>query len=118
MIKNNFGAAYPKSTDVEWERDGELYQVEFETAEGVDHEIWYDAYVNIRREEVDISTAELPAAVRRTVAADFAGYTIDDAKRVVTPEGESYQMDLEALLKEDWVVTFTADGRLLSKVED
>ena len=118
VILNDFATAYPDVTDYEWERDGNLYQVEFETAEDMDHEIWYDANGSIVRREIEIPTEQLPAAVLRAVAEDFDGYAIDDAERVTTPDGEIFQMELEALLKEDWEVAFTADGRLLSKEED
>lgn len=118
VIQNDLAAAFPKVTDFEWERDGSLFKVEFETEADVDHEIWYDRQGSIVRKVVEIPTEDIPDAVLRTLAADFAGYAIDDAERVTTPDGETFRMELESLLKEDWEVAFTADGRLLSKVED
>ena len=75
-------------------------------------------YGDILREEMEISEADLPAAVLEAIAANFGGYSIDDVERITTPVGKSYQVELDALLKEDWEVTFAADGTLLAKAED
>lgn len=118
IIKNNFAAAYPQSTDVEWEREGDLYCVEFETGRDVDYKIWYDGASTVVRQEVEITENELPAAVRNAIQQEFPKYKIDDVEKITSPDGETYKVELDAFLQQEWEVVFSAKGKLLSKTED
>ncbi|TXF88157.1 hypothetical protein FUA23_16075 [Neolewinella aurantiaca] len=118
VVKNHFSSNHPQSVDVEWKREGEFYRVEFETGTDADYKIWYDSGSNVVRKEAEILPSELPRAIVNTINAQFEGYTIDDVDMITTPQGTTYEVELEALLKKDWEVVFSADGKVLAKVKD
>jgi hypothetical protein len=115
VVKNHFETAYVQATEVEWELEGNLYRVEFETENDVDREIWYDSNSTIVREETEIPVNDLPQAVRQAAERGFPGYEIDDVEKVTQPQGVTYRVELEALLKRDWDVVYSPDGKILEK---
>ncbi|MDO6517710.1 PepSY-like domain-containing protein [Zobellia uliginosa] len=118
VILNQFNSQFPKATDVEWEMDGTLYNVEFEIGWNRDHDVWYDAEGKMVKQKEEIASKELPQAVHKTIETDFKGYSTDDVERI-TDEGKIfYKMELNSLLKQDWEVVFDANGNILSQIED
>lgn len=118
VILNKFHEQFAKATDIEWEMDGLLYNVEFEIGWNTDHEIWYDTEGNIIKHKEDISRSELPEAVRNVIKTNFKGYTIDDLERITDNGKVCYKMELNSLMKEDWDVVMDVDGTVLSKIAD
>lgn len=118
VIVNKFHKQFPKATDIEWEMDGFLYNVDFEIGWNTDHEIWYDAEGKIVKHKEDISKSELPETVSKGIQTNFNGYTIDDLERITDNGNVFYKMELNSLLKEDWDVVMDADGKVLSKIAD
>ncbi|CAZ96779.1 PepSY-like domain-containing protein [Zobellia galactanivorans] len=118
VILNQFNSQYPKATDVEWEMDGKLYNVEFETGWNTEHDVWYNAEGKMVKQKEEIASKELPQAVHKTIETNFQGYSTDDVERI-TDEGKIfYKMELNSLLKQDWEVVFDANGNILSQIED
>lgn len=118
VILNKFKIEFPKATDVEWEMDADLFNVEFETGVNMDQEIWYNSMGDIIRHEEDILVSELPASVGKRIKTDFGDYTIDDLKRITTKGMVVYKMDLESLAKQDQKVVIGADGIVISQIAD
>lgn len=118
VVLNSFQKQFPKAFDIEWEMDGNLYKVEFET--GIpkkDHEIWYDSLGRQIRHREEISKSDLPKSVVERINKDFFSYRIDEIKKI-TEEGKiTYVVDLENL-KEELKVTFDAQGTVLSQMAD
>lgn len=50
VVLNNFDLQFPKAVDVEWEKIGDPFKVDFETGRSNDHTIWYDALGDLVRE--------------------------------------------------------------------
>lgn len=77
-----------------------------------------DVYFNSADEWVatswNVSVVELPAAVTAAIKDAFPDYRIDDADYVVTPQSESYRIDLERGNFEK-LVYVTADGEILAE---
>lgn len=118
LIVNNFQLKYPKASDVEWERAGEAYKVEFETgANRLDHDIWYDKTGKIIRHKEELLQGDLPEAILSTINKDFPGYHMDDVHRVTESGSTKYLLDLESGADE-WEVVFDTKGNVLSKIAD
>src|SRR5680860_374204 len=66
-LRTAFDQAYPDAGDVEWERDGESFKVEFETNRK-DQEVWYAADGKAAKTEREIGEADLPQAIRSAIA--------------------------------------------------
>lgn len=118
VILNAFTSQFADATDVEWEMSGTLYNVDFEIGWGVDHEVWFDAEGQVVKHKEEISRKELPEAVVNRIKTDFDGLTIDDLKRITNRGEVVYEMELNALTKQDWNVVIDATGKVVSKMAD
>lgn len=118
VILNQFNKQFPKATDVEWEMDGNLYNVDFEIGWNIDHEIWYNAEGEMVKHKEDISKSELPKAVNDRIQADFNGYSIDDLERITDNGKVIYKMELNALTQTDWDIVIDSEGKVISKIAD
>ena len=118
VVVNSFQQQYPKTNDVEWERKGSLYEVEFETGlSGVDHKILLDSLGKITYHKVDINESELPEQVKSSISQQFAGYRVDDVKKIESNGLVTYTAELKKK-PEEWKITFGFDGKILDKTPD
>ena len=113
--KAAFAAKYPTAQKVKWsvEKPGE-FEAEFKL-DKVETSALFDATGKFLESEAEIKEAELPQAVKATIAKDFAGYKLDeieistDAKGAITYEMEAVKG------KSKLEISFDATGKLLSK---
>lgn len=118
IIRNSFLGEYPQATDIEWEREGDLYKVDFELNKKIEQKIWYDPTGEIVKREEEMSATDLPTLIHSKIKTEFAGYHIDEVDKVTTKTEVYYQVELESFFKEDWEITINAQGKILSKVAD
>jgi len=117
LVLNSFQQSFPKPYDVEWEMDGELYKVEFETGWfGPDHDAWFDKTGKLIRLKEEISKDNLPPVILGKISSDFSGYKVDDVKKITEGEKVVFVIDLETSAQE-WKVAFDLEGNLISKVD-
>ena len=116
-ILNNFNQNYPKAMDVEWEMDGELYNVEFELTDKKDHDIWYNQAGEIVKHKQEIDQEDLPEQIRSKINSEYSGYTIDDAKQIVENNVTTYSIELDAST-EELDLMFNSDGEIVDKKAD
>ncbi|SFU09081.1 Putative beta-lactamase-inhibitor-like, PepSY-like [Algoriphagus locisalis] len=117
VVANNFRKEFPKASDIEWELDGDNYNVDFEIGWGTDHEIWYDAAGNMLKHEEEISKGDLPNQVTSKINSDFKDLRIDGAKKITEGSQVTYKVELENFT-EEWKVIFSATGEVLHKIND
>ncbi len=118
LVVNSFQQAFPKAFDVEWEMDGEMYKVDFETGLlGTDHDAWYDKTGKLVRHKEEISKSDLPQSVLTKINAGFSGYHVDDVKKNTESGKVTYTLELKTST-EEWKVAFDTEGNVLSKVAD
>lgn len=117
LVANSFQKEFPKASDIEWELDGENYNVDFEIGWGTDHEIWYDAAGNMIKHEEEITKGELPNEVTSIIKLDFKDLRIDGAKKITEGELVTYEVELENFT-EEWIVFFSTTGKVLHKIND
>ena len=100
VVLNAFQSNYPKASDVEWEMLGDDYQVDFEI-ERVDYEAIFSAEGDMLKYKYEISSTELPEAVKKAITANYANYQIDDKDLY-------YQVELDG--KPDKHLVLNEDG--------
>lgn len=113
---NAFQQQFPNARQVEWERrrDG-TFEVEFNIGwMGRDQKALISPDGNVIKHEEDISSSSLPEAVKKQIRSEFAGYRIDDAKKVNEAGQVSYVVDLESR-SGDVKVQFDAQGKILKE---
>ena len=112
LIVNNFKKQFPKEGDIEWERQGDQYNVDFEIGFFTDYEAWYTASGELIRYSEEIPNGKLPAAIKKAIKNQFEGYRIDDAKKFVENNVETYYVEIEKG-KDEQDLVFSKDGKLL-----
>lgn len=118
VVVNAFQQQYPKATDVEWEKKGANYEVEFEV--GVadkDHTMLIDPSGKIISHKQDIYKSELPTALLNAISREFPDYKIDDVEKTEAGGVTTYNMEVKKK-PEVWKVVFGLDGKLLEKIAD
>lgn len=118
VILNNFNLKYPKAKDVEWEKKGTNYQVEFELGWNKDHEIWYTPTGKIVKHKEDISKNKLPDKVQNVIKTNFKNYRVHDVERTSSHGSVVYKLYLNSLLNTDWDLVLDESGKILSKTRD
>lgn len=118
VVVNAFQQQFPKASDVEWEKKGANYEVEFETGiKDKEHKLLIDPSGKILSHKQDIYKSELPAAVLNALVQQFPDHKIDDVEKIVANGVTTYKMEVKRKPQE-WKVLFSEDGKLLDKVAD
>lgn len=112
VVLNAFQARYPNATDVEWEKKGEFYHVEYDLGR-TDHEVWLDASGKLVKHEEDIPKAQLPDAVKQTVSSQFGKYRIDDTDKIEKDGRTYYKIGLEGSMGDRTIFTDAA-GKVIA----
>lgn len=84
IVQKAFAKAYPKITDVDWEKEGDDYEAAFEDSKE-EFSVVIDAKGNILEVEKEIKKEDLPAAVKTAVA----GKKIKEAA-ILTKNGQTF----------------------------
>ena len=111
VVVNNFKKEFPKAKDVEWEMKGVVYNVEFEIGISTDYEAWFDTSGNLIKYTQEIPNRELPKTIKDAVKKQFDGYRVDDVKKQVENNIETYLVEIEKK-KEELNLVFSKDGKL------
>lgn len=114
-VKATFQKQFPGVAKVKWElEDRAKYEANFHQ-NGTGTSATFDASGSWLETETEVKETDLPAPVRATLAARYAGYTVSGFERVQTPEGLAYELEAEKG-ERTLEVQFAADGAVLKQV--
>lgn len=112
-INANFQQSYPMATEVEWEKDGQHYKVEFDIHK-MEKEIWYLKTGDILKTEREITKNELPDAVLATAQNLHPEYKIDEVELTEENGKKIYEVELDKWFSDDIKLLIAEDGSLLT----
>lgn len=112
VVVNSFKKEFPKAGDIEWEKQNDQYNVEFEIGFFTDYEAWFDATGKLIRYTQDISGSKLPEAVKNAIKKQYKGYRIDDAKKITENKVVTYSVEIEKG-NDELKLVFSKDGKLI-----
>lgn len=110
-VADNFRSLYADATDVEWEKEGDLYEVEFEL-DGNENEVTFDETGTIVSQNVEVPVSEIPVEVKNTLDTQFKDREIDEVKKEERDGQVVYNIELEDFLFDDKVV-ISSDGEVV-----
>lgn len=113
-ITQNFNTLFPGARDIDWETSADVYKVDFEI-NNVDYDAWYTQDGTLLAYRFDITRSSIPQAVRTGINERFAGYSIDDAEKIVKPGSTGYQVELESSYMEEDAY-YGEDGTYISNL--
>jgi len=111
VVVNAFEQRFPKASDIEWEKKGEIYEVEFDLG-FKDHKALIDGTGKMVKHKEEIASADLPAAVKETIKKGFSNYKIDDSDRIETEGLVIYKVELENSTEEKKIY-IGEDGKII-----
>ncbi len=115
VVKTAFAKAYPKVKDVKWDKEDGAYEASFDQNKA-DASVLFNADGTIKEVETEIEHNQLPAAVKNTLAKEYADYKVEGAAKIVAGGVTTYEAEVKKG-KQTFDFIFDVDGKLLKKVE-
>ena len=117
LVTKTFAAQYPKVAKVKWgiEKPGE-YEAEFDYNKA-EMSALYNEKGTLLETETEIKNAELPQAIRTTLAKDFVGYKFDEFEKAEANGIVTYEMEAKKD-KKTFELVFDRSGKLINQEEE
>lgn len=117
-VVQSFKSKFASAKKMRWERESATeFEVNF-TQNGQSLSAKFNQDGQWLETEAEIKAADLPEAVRTSMAKNFKGYKADEIERVETADkGLIYEMELE-IGKEKLEVQFSPEGTVLKKTTE
>ena len=110
--KATFKAKFPAVKTAAWEKEGTAFEAGFKQ-NGRSMSAVITATGELQETETDLAAAQLPAAVRATLARDYKAYQVKEAATIVKADGRTlYEAEVSKGGKSEDVL-FTADGQVV-----
>ena len=116
-VKKTFAQKFANAKEVKWSKESSTeFEAAFDLA-GHEQSASFDNSGKWMETETEIKKSDLPQAVQATITKEFAGYKIDEAEKVESPEkGSFYEVELKNG-KVKYEVQLSADGKVIKKEE-
>lgn len=93
-VKQSFQKRYPSGKVEHWEKEGSIYEAEFDNGKE-ETTVSFDASGQLIETEVEISTAELPQSIKDWLNTKTGGKKIKEAERVKDNTGKlTYEVEV------------------------
>ncbi|HLT33895.1 MAG TPA: PepSY-like domain-containing protein [Aquaticitalea sp.] len=116
-LQTTFTKAYADARDVEWEKRGDSYKVEFEV-NNMDHEVWYAANGKTIKTEMEMDKTALPSAITNVINGKYADFKIEDVEMREEGNNKTYKIEIEKGLMKERTLVINANGKIISDRED
>lgn len=104
--------SYPTATNIEWEKSGTDYKVEFDVGR-MDHKIWFNKDGDMVKVRKNITSAQVPTNLKEIIKRDYPNYKIDSVESVEMGEDVIYKVELEKSWNESIIINFNTNGQIL-----
>lgn len=103
VVLNAFTQAHPNAAQVEWEKQHDMFEAEFEN-DSIDYTVQLSAAGEVLQTKHDVTETELPQQIRKMIAESYAKYKIDDVELVEKKGTLYYQVELDGTLQDKHLV--------------
>jgi hypothetical protein len=110
-VQNAFKSQYSNAKKVNWENDGELYIVEFET-DKMEKEVTYDKSGKIMEVEWEIAVSDLPSTIQEYIENNYPEYEIEEAEKMEKDSKIYFEVEIEGD-DEELELIFDSNGSFL-----
>jgi len=116
-VLKSFQADNPDAKDAKWEKDGELYVVEYDK-DSFEKEVVYDVNGKVVEWEIEIPVESLPQAIIDYIDVNYPDFIIIDAEKIETKEGLFYGTDIESGEDLEMELVFDEQGQFIKEEGD
>lgn len=114
VVKTAFSQKFPAAKKVSWDMESSTeWEAEFKQ-DGKEYSANFLADGKWQETEHEINKADIPEAIKQTLAQDFVGYEIEEAEISEKSGGSVYELMVEKG-EEEWELVFDAGGKLIEK---
>jgi Putative beta-lactamase-inhibitor-like, PepSY-like len=112
-VKAKFESLHPGVIVEEWEKDGSLYEAEYQINK-IEYSDVFDASGNLVKTEMEISVSQLPTTISDYFSKNYPGKRIKSASKITDASGKiSYEAEIG-----DLEFIFDQNGNLLRSSSD
>lgn len=113
-VKTSFVKNFPNVKSIKWFKENESeFEAEFKNG-SQEQSVNFDATGKWLVTETEIKKSDLPMTIQATIKKEFSGFKIEEAEKVETEKGVSYEVELEKG-ERAYEIQFGQDGKVLKK---
>ena len=113
-VKTALTQKFPDATSVKWDKESDTkWEAEF-TMNGVEYTASFDNTGAWMESEYEISTDDIPEAVKMTLEREYASYKVEEPEVSETTDGKVYEFELKSG-DEEMKVAIDMNGNVLKK---
>lgn len=116
VVLNTVELEFSNATNVEWEKKGTVYEVEFEINK-VEHEALIEETGTIIKYIKEIAIEELPDVLRTSLSTSEELKKVDDVHLLTIGESSYYQLEFEGTLTSSTKV-YNLDGEEMQNINN
>lgn len=95
LVLKNFKTAFPVAKKVTWEKEGNLFEAEFELNE-TEQSVLLDSLGQILETEIEIQLSQVPANVLDYVKLNYKGQKVKEADKIMNAQGlVTYEIEMK-----------------------
>ncbi len=113
VVVNAVSTAHPSATNIDWEKEKEVYEAEFDI-DTKEYTVQVSNTGQVIQTKYDVVATELPQTITSVISGTYNNYKIDDVEMVEKDGRKYYQVELEATLKSKQLVFDEAGKELTS----
>jgi hypothetical protein len=115
VVLNAFQQKFPKAKDVEWKKKATHFEVSFEMGwKFTDHEVWISPEGEILQHKEDLSSMDLPKAIKEAIKKNYHTFKIDEVVKIYRKTEVFYQVEMEKG-REELKRIFQPNGKEIEK---
>lgn len=115
VVKGYVAQNYPRVLPVEWDYDKQtdIYTAHFKI-DGAEYELDLSPKGQLISSEIEIATAQIPAAIRADIGQQYPGFKITDSKKRTLRETVTYEIEIEGQ-NSDRTLIYSESGSLIDQ---
>lgn len=94
VVRNALALEFTSATEVEWDKNGSFYEVEFEI-DNIDHKALIGENGTLVKYHKELLFEELPEGLKSSLKADTEITKIDEVHLLIISENTYYQVEIE-----------------------
>ena len=111
LVLNTLKAKYPLATDVDWKKQGNLYEAELDINDTTEISVRIDDAGKLIMHKQDVSSNDLTSGIMGILKNKYKDYSIDDIEKIESSSAIYYQVELKGKGKKKLNLVFSEEGR-------
>ena len=110
LVLNSLKAKYPLANDVDWKKQGNIYEAEIDINDSTEISLRIDEGGKLIMEKQDVPDKDLTSAIMTVINNKYKDYRLDDVEKIENSGTVYYQVELKGKGKKELNLVFSTDG--------